>query len=175
MPGDASARKINWMVVIMGVLLVVLGAAAIAAPWVFLEFLTIWAGAGFVASGIVGLASYVSANKALPGSGWNLVMGILDVVLGVLFIAHPFWFADVIPWMLGVSFIVFGILEVVGMVPLGKSAPTLRATVVISGILSIVTGVLFIMNPASLSIWVAMFAIIQGVSMIVMGFSARIS
>ena len=173
MGAQSGVRKTNWYLVIAGVVLVLFGIAAFSAPWLFLELLTVWAGAGFIFSGVAGAVSYFQMRK-FGASGWNLAMAVVDIILGVLLILHPFAFAEVIPWMLGVAFILFGILEATGFMPFAGLVPESRAVMVISGVLSVIVGVLFIVQPASFSLWVAAFALVRGVTLVVMGFSARV-
>ena len=40
--------------------------------------------------------------------------------------------------------------------------------------LSIVVGVLFIVQPASFAVWVAAFALVRGITLVVMGFTSRV-
>ena len=173
MSASKGVRKTNWWLVVAGVVLVLFGAAALGAPWAFLEFLTIWAGAGFIISGIAGAVSYFQMRK-FGASGWNLAMAVIDVILGILLIMHPFAFAGVIPWMLGVAFIVFGVLELTGSMPFARLMPESRPVMIVSSVLSIIVGVMFIVQPASFSIWVAAFALVRGVTLVFMGFTARV-
>ena len=166
-------RKVNWWLVIGGVVLVVCGIALFVAPGLFLEFLTVWAGAGFLVSGVAGFMSYFQLRRGRDGAAWSLAMAALDLVLGALLIAHPFAFAGTIPWILGVAIIVFGIAEIVGMMPFAKLVPESRIVAIISGALSIVVGVMFIVWPASLSIWISAFALVRGITLVVMGFTVR--
>lgn len=166
-------RTVNWWLVVGGAVLAVCGIAIFAAPGLFLEFLTVWAGVAFVVSGVAGVISYLRLRRGLAGGGWSLAMALLDILVGILLIAHPFAFAGVIPWMLGLAFIVFGAVEVAGMMPFAKLIPESRIIAIISGVLSIVVGIMFIIWPASLSIWVAAFAFVRGITLIVMGVTAR--
>lgn len=166
-------RKVNWWLVIGGAVLVVCGIAVFAMPGFFLEFLTVWAGAGFLVSGVAGIVSYVQMRRVYAGSGWNLFMAILDIVVGLLLIAHPFAFAEVIPWMLGVAFIAFGVVEIAGFIPFSALIPDVRVIAIISGVLCIVVGIMFIVWPASLSIWIAAFALVRGITLFAMGFTSR--
>lgn len=169
----ATQRKTNWWVVLGGVVLVACGIALFAAPEFFLNFLTVWAGIGFLISGVAGIASYFQWRRLMPGAGFNLFMAVLDIVVGVLLIVHPLAFSEVIPWMLGIFFIAFGILEIVGMMPFASFIPETRVIAVLSGVLTILVGVMFFVWPASLSIWIAAFALVRGVSMVAAGFTAR--
>lgn len=166
-------RKTNWWLVVGGVALVLFAICAFAAPFLFLELITVWAGIGFLFSGVMGIVAYVR-SRLLPGAGWSLFMAVLDVIVGVLMLLHPVAFAPVLPWILGVFFIVFGVFEIGGTVPLGRLIPETRPVMIISGILIIVVGIMFIVWPSSLSIWVAAFALIRGITLIVSGFTARV-
>lgn len=173
MAGYTGTRKTDWYLVIAGILLVLFGIAAYSAPWLFLEFLTVWAGIGFLISGIAGAVSYFQLRK-YGASGWNLAMAIIDIIVGIMLIMHPFVFADLIPWMLGVAFIVVGVMEATGCLPFVNMVPASRAITVASGVLSVIVGVMFIMQPASFAIWVAVFALIRGITLVVIGFTSRV-
>ena len=168
-----GARKTNWLLVLSGVLLVAFAAAAYFAPYLFLEFLTVVGGVGFLFSGVMGLTSYFKL-RALPNAGWSLLMAILDILIGIMLILHPLAFAPVLPWILGVFFIVFGVLEAGATIPLGSLIPESRGMAIVSGVLTIVVGVMFIVWPESLSIWVALFALIRGITLILAGFTYRV-
>ena len=166
-------RKTNWWLVVGGIVLILFAIAAFAAPFLFLEFVAVWVGVGFLFGGIMGIVTYVQ-SRYIPGSGWSLFMAILDVVVGILMMLHPVAFAPVFPWLLGLFFIVFGVLQIAGTVPFGALIPESRIIMVISGILTVVVGIMFIVWPSSLSIWVAAFALIRGITLIVGGFTSHI-
>ena len=153
-------RRVNWWLVLGGAALVVFAVCTFVAPMLFLEFLTVWAGVSFLFSAVMGFVTYVKAA--------------LDLAMGILIIMHPIAFAPVLPWLLGVFFIIFGVLEMVGTAPLRQYVPESRIIMIISAILTVVVGIMFIIWPASLSIWVAAFALIRGISLIVGGFTTRI-
>ena len=170
---SGAMRKTNWWLVIGGVVLVICGIAVFAAPSFFLEFLTVWAGIGFLVSGITGMASYVQMRKVLDNAGWHLFMAVLDVIIGIVLIVHPIAFADVIPWMLGAVFMGFGLVEIIGLMPFSRIVPETRTIAVISGVLSVLVGVMFIVWPESLSLWIAAFALVRGITLISVGFTFR--
>lgn len=166
-------RKINWWWVVGGIVLILFAIAAFAAPFIFLEFVALWVGVGFLISGVMGIITYVQ-SRYIPGSGWSLFMAILDVVVGILMIMHPIAFAAVFPWLLGLFFILFGVFQIGGTVPYGSLIPGSRTIMIISGILTVVVGIMFIVWPSSLSIWVAAFALIRGITLIAEGFMAHV-
>lgn len=167
-----EGRKTNWWLIVGGIVLVLFAIGTFAMPWLFLELVTIWAGVGFVVAGVAGIGNYLQIRK-LGGSPWVLLMSILDIAVGVLMLVHPVVFASMLPWLLGAAFIAFGIIEIIGTTPLSRLMPESRTVMVISGVLTIIVGIMFVVWPTSLSIWVAAFAAVRGISLIVLGITAR--
>lgn len=170
---EEGKRKINWFLVLAGVVLVALGIVIFAAPWLFLEYLTVGAGAGFLISGFAGIGSYLKMRDVQEGTGLSLFMAILDIMVGIMLIVHPFVFVNSVPWMLGVAFIVFGVFEIAGTFPVARLIPESRTVMVISGILAVVVGAMFIIWPTSFSGWVAAFVLIRGITLLAIGVTAR--
>jgi len=166
---SGAQRKVNWFLVAGGVVLVLCGAAIFCVPGFFLEFLTIGAGIGFLISGIAGIGSYVRVRAYGGNAGFHLFMAILDVLVGFLLIAYPFVFVGFLPWMLGVGFVLFGIAEIAGLMPFSRVVPETRTIAIISGVLSTIVGIMFIVWPASLSIWVAAFVLVRGITLVASG------
>ena len=166
-------RKVNWWLVLGGAILLVFAIGTFGYPAVFLDLITITAGVGFLISGVSGVITYAQ-TRYFSGAGWTLLMAILDIVVGVMMLVNPLVFAPVLPWMLGITFIVFGILEIGGTAPLGVVVPESRPIIIVSGILTIVVGIMFVIWPTSLSIWVAAFAAVRGITLIAMGFMSRV-
>lgn len=86
---EAIALRDRWLAyLIEGVLLVVLGMAAIVVPnWATLT-VTIFLGWVFLVSGIVGLITTFWLNRA-PGFWWSLLSAVLGLVVGALLIGWP--------------------------------------------------------------------------------------
>ena len=80
------------------VLLFISGAAAlILAVLAFRHFgegyavllLAIWIGVGFVFRGVATTVAAIS-DPTLPGRGWNIFVGVISLIAGVVVIASPF-------------------------------------------------------------------------------------
>lgn len=79
----------HWrLLLIEGIILLVLGAAAIAIPGLAGLAATIWLGWVFVIGGVVGLISTFRAKTA-PGYGWALFSAVLALVAGGLLLWNP--------------------------------------------------------------------------------------
>ena len=101
-----------------------------------------------------------------------LAYGILDVLIGAMFVIHPFAFAAVLPWVIGAFVLVFGIYEVVTTFMVKRAGLPLWGWMLFSGVLSIVIGFMFFSIPEMLALFIALFALLRGVDLIVVGANA---
>src|SRR5258708_8445310 len=85
---ETSLRE-HWVVfLIEGIILVILGAAAIVIPPLATLSVTIFLGWLFLISGIVGLVTTVRARQ-LPGFWWSLLSAWVAILAGLALIARP--------------------------------------------------------------------------------------
>lgn len=85
----AKALHEHWRLLLTeGIILVLLGAAAIIIPALAGLAATIWLGAVFLVGGVVGLAASLRARNA-PGYGWAILSAILALVAGALLLWNP--------------------------------------------------------------------------------------
>jgi uncharacterized membrane protein HdeD (DUF308 family) len=112
------------------VLLFISGAAAlILAVLAFRHFgegyavllLAIWIGVGFVFRGVATTVAAVS-DPALPARGWNIFVGVISLIAGVVVIASPFDSIVTLAIVVGVWLIVIGVMEVVSAFGIRKAA-----------------------------------------------------
>lgn len=164
-------KEKNWSIIVPGALLVLFGVLCAFYPGLTLLSITFVAGAGFIFSGIVNIVSYVRERKTKELSGWYVAYGILDIIIGLMLLIHPYATAYVIPWLIGAFVIAYAIVEMVSIISLRKSLGSLWGLGIVSAILSIVIGICFFLFPETLAIFVALFAIVRGVMLIVSGWS----
>src|SRR3954463_11934541 len=85
----SAAVRAHWKAFLFeGILLVVLGLAAIVLPPLASLAVTIFLGWMFLISGIAGLALTFWARR-MPGFWWSLVSALLAVVAGIALLAQP--------------------------------------------------------------------------------------
>jgi len=108
---EAAALREHWLAyVIEGILLVVLGAAAIVVPsWATLT-VAIFLGWLFLLSGLVGLITTFWLKRA-PGFWWSLLSAVLAVVVGALLIGWPISGAMSLTLALLIYFVAEGIFR----------------------------------------------------------------
>ncbi|CAN3128937.1 HdeD family acid-resistance protein [Mycobacterium sp. smrl_JER01] len=101
------------------VLLFVSGAAAlILAVLCFrslqesILLLAIWIGIGFIFRGVATAVSAIS-DPALPGRGWEIFIGVISLIAGVIMLAAPFESIATLTMVVGIWLIVLGVFEVI--------------------------------------------------------------
>jgi uncharacterized membrane protein HdeD (DUF308 family) len=77
-----------------------------------IELLAIWIGIGFIFRGVATAMSAFS-DPSLPGRIWQIVIGVISVVAGVVMFAAPLEGLVAITQVTGVILIVIGLFEVI--------------------------------------------------------------
>ncbi len=112
------------------VLLFISGAAAlILAVLAFRHFgegyvvvlLAIWIGVGFVFRGVATTVAAIS-DPTLPGRWWQVFVGVISLIAGVVVIASPTRSIVTIALVVGYCLIVIGVFEVVSAFGIRKAA-----------------------------------------------------
>lgn len=163
----------DWPLIIIGILMVICGMIIWFTPVGTLVAITLLAGAGFLVTGIVDVIEYVRLRKTASLPGWTLLYAVLDIVVGVLMLMHPVVLSGLIPWLVGVGIIVFGVFEAFGAVQARKLPGAPWGWMLFSAIVDIICGVSFIAFPAMLALFVALFVIMRGATLIVFGAVGR--
>lgn len=165
-------KKHDWGLIVAGILLIICAGFFVVAPGLTLVTITAIAGAAFLVSGIFDIINYVRFRKVMDLSGWAFAYAILDIIIGLMFLLHPLAFAAVIPWVIGAFFLVFGVFEIIGAFRIKKTGLSMWGWMLFSGIVSALCGLTFFFAPASLSIFLSVFVLMRGISMIVYGWNA---
>lgn len=106
--------------VLLGVLYVVAGIVAFSnlglAALSLAVFLGILVGIMWVIEGVVALSTLDLA----PSRGWTIFYAIISIIAGVTLLFSPLWGAVVLWWLLGISAIVMGIVQIGRAFSFGK-------------------------------------------------------
>ncbi|OAN37353.1 HdeD family acid-resistance protein [Mycolicibacterium iranicum] len=101
------------------VLLFLSGAAAlILAVMCFRNFgnaillLAIWIGIGFIFRGVATAVSAIS-DPNLPGRAWEIFIGVISLIAGVIMLASPFDSIETLTMVVGIWLVVLGVFEVI--------------------------------------------------------------
>jgi uncharacterized membrane protein HdeD (DUF308 family) len=74
--------------------------------------MAIWIAVGFVFRGVATTVSAIS-DPTLPGRGWNVFVGVISLIAGVVVLASPFQSMATLALVVGIWLIVIGVMEVV--------------------------------------------------------------
>lgn len=162
----------NWQLIVAGILLILLGAVCAFFPGLTLASIAFMVGAAFVVSGVVDVITYARDREALALSGWFLAYGILDLLVGLMFLIHPFVFAVVLPWVVGAFTIIFAVYEIAGSIMAHRAGVAMWGWPLFSGIVTIFIGLAFFVLPEMLALFISLFALMHGASLIFLGANA---
>ena len=121
--GIFSKTKGGWARVghiVLGILFIIAGVVALfnlaqTTAWLAL-FLGILVGIMWIVEGIVSLSTLGDASS----KAWTIFFAILSIIAGIILLFSPLWGAVVLWWLLGISLIVLGIINVVRAFTFGK-------------------------------------------------------
>ncbi|ETW25549.1 membrane protein [Mycobacterium gastri 'Wayne'] len=113
------------------ILLFISGAASlILAVLAFRHFgnavllLAIWIGIGFIFRGVATTVSAIN-DPTLPGRGWQIFVGVVSLIAGVVVIAAPFESIITLAIVVGVWLVIIGACEIVSAFGIRKAAKRL--------------------------------------------------
>jgi uncharacterized membrane protein HdeD (DUF308 family) len=162
---------------IEGIILMVLGAAAIIVPQVATLTVTIFVGWLFLISGLVGL--YMTFRiRGIPGFWWSLLSAILAIVVGALLIINPVRGAFSLTFVLIAFFVLEGILSVMFALEHRKELPRAWGWMLASGIVDLALATIIFAGLPGTATWaIGLLAGINltfgGVAMAMMALQAR--
>jgi uncharacterized membrane protein HdeD (DUF308 family) len=108
-----GAEKRRWASFAVGAVLVIGGILAAAWPGVTLVTLAFITGLSLIVHGAARVGLAVAARHEVPGWGWLVLAGAVNVIVGVLAITWPEATVLVLCLILGVQIAVFGVLLLV--------------------------------------------------------------
>ena len=88
--------------------------------------LAIWIGVGFIFRGVATTISAVS-DPQLPGRGWNIFVGVISLLAGIIVLASPFQSIVTLAIVAGAWYIVIGVFEIVSSFGIRKASKTLAS------------------------------------------------
>lgn len=160
-----------------GIILVVLGVAAIILPPVATLAATIVFGWLFLISGVVGLTTTLRTRR-LPGFWWALASAILGIAVGVMLILSPVRGAISLTFLLIAFFFVEGIVSIMFALDHRKDLPGGWGWMLTSGIVDLGLGGLILAGLPGSAIWalgllVGINLTFGGVALIAMALQAQ--
>jgi uncharacterized membrane protein HdeD (DUF308 family) len=88
--------------------------------------LAIWVGVGFIFRGVATAVSAIS-DPTLPGRGWEIFIGVISLVAGVVMLASPFESIATLTVVVGIWLVVIGVFEAASAFGIRKAGKDLAA------------------------------------------------
>jgi uncharacterized membrane protein HdeD (DUF308 family) len=174
----ASAVHEHWALFLAeGIILVILGIAAIMLPLVATIALTIIIGWIFLVSGIVGLVTTFWMRQA-PGFWWSLISAIIAIGAGVVLLLWPISGSVSLTLVLIAFFVVEGIASIMYAIEHRNQLTGRWVWMLVSGIIDLIlAGIIFAGLPGTalwaLGLLVGINMVFGGAALIAMALAAR--
>lgn len=174
-----SAIHEHWkLFLIEGIVLVVLGIAAVLLPVIATITFTILIGWLFLISGAVGLATTLWMRYAAPGFWWSLLSALIGIVAGILLLLWPVTGSLSLTLLLSAFFIVEGVASIMYAIEHRNQLSGRWGWMLISGIVDLILAAIIIVGLPGTALWalgllVGINLLFGGVALIGMAFAAR--
>jgi uncharacterized membrane protein HdeD (DUF308 family) len=163
-----------WALALRGVAAIIFGVLAMLWPGATLLTLVVLVAAYFLLDGVLAIVSTVRAARGHQRWWAFALEGVLNVAIGVLFLAMPQMSALSLIYLLAVWAIFTGVVMVFGGTAL-VGAP--RWLLTLAGALSVLLGIAIITQPAAgafaIAFWVGTYGILFGATLLGVALSLR--
>src|SRR5215471_21134058 len=162
-----------WVPVLRGVVAIIFGVIAFTHPLMAAATLVIFFGAWVLVDGVFRLVGAIRHRASDPDWGFNLIIGILGIIIGLLTFHAPAVTAlELVIYVAAWAFMI-GATEIAMAIKLRREIKG-EWFLILLGLLAILFAVLLLWNPlagAATLIWIiAWYAVISGVLAIIFGF-----
>lgn len=168
-----KVKKHDWWTIVGGVCLAILGVAVMMVPGITLVTLGIIAGVLLAVAGVAEIVSYFVYKDTGLTSGWQIAGGVCNIVLAAIFLANPIMTAIMLPWLAGIMIAVYGVFSIVGGANLRQVMPSSWGWFIANGVIAIICALLFWLYPESFVIYLGIFFIFRGLTMVVFGWATK--
>ena len=174
----SAAVREHWMAfLIEGILLVILGLAAMIVPPLASLAVTIFLGWMFLISGIAGLVLTFWARK-MPGFWWSLISAALAVAAGIILLAQPVQGTLTLTVVVGAYFLAEGVATIMYALEHRRELSERWAWLLVAGIMDLLIAAIIIAGLPGSALWavgllVGINLLFGGATLIGMALAAR--
>ena len=165
--GSLLAKGI--LLIILGLLMMVFTLASLFASEILLAFLLIFVGVTLLTSG----TTFFGEGKR---TWWVILLGILVIIFGFMTLVLPGIMLVYAMYVLAAAALIGGVTDL-ALALMGKTSNINRVLVAISGVLGIILGVLFLLNPVVMAFTIVqvagIFFLVFGIIAIIEAFMAK--
>ena len=172
------ALREHWKAfLIEGILLVILGLAAIIVPPLASLAVTIFLGWMFLISGVAGLV-LTFWTRAMPGFWWSLISAILALVAGAILLAQPAQGIYALTLVIGVYFLAEGVATIMYALEHRRELSERWGWLLVAGLVDILIAFIIISGLPGSAAWaigllVGINLVFGGTSLIGMALAVR--
>lgn len=161
-----------------GIVLVILGAAAIVLPAIATITFAIFIGWLLLISGVVGLITTLWMHRRVPGFWWSLISAFIGIVAGVLLLLWPLTGVLSLTLVLSAFFIVEGITSILYAFEHRNQLSGRWGWMLVSGIIDLILAGIIIAGLPGTALWalgllVGINLLFGGAALIGMALAAR--
>ncbi len=161
--------RAHWrMYVFQGVVMIVLGVLAIAAPAFATITVDIYVGWLFLISGVLGLIAMFSARN-VPGFLWTLITALLSIVVGGVLLWRPVEGALSLTLVLIAFFIVEGVFQAAAALIYRDAIPSTWGWLLASGVADLALAAIIIAGWPGTAAWT--LGLLVGVNLLTTGWA----
>jgi uncharacterized membrane protein HdeD (DUF308 family) len=174
----SAAVREHWMAfLIEGILLVILGLAAMIVPPLASLAVTIFLGWMFLISGVAGLALTYWARK-MPGFWWSLISAALAVAAGIILLAQPVQGTLTLTIVVGAYFLAEGVATIMYALEHRRELSERWSWLLVAGIMDLLIAAVIIAGLPGSALWavgllVGINLLFGGATLIGMALAAR--
>ncbi len=110
--GTHRATSLRVLAFISGALSIVLGLFCFRGPMQSILLLALWIGIGWLIRGITQTLAAVH-DQTMPARGWQIFLGIVTFVAGIVLIDSPFRSVAVLTLVCGIWLVAVGVVEII--------------------------------------------------------------
>ena len=110
--GTHRTTSLRVLAFISGALSILLGLFCFRGPMQSILLLALWIGIGWLIRGITQTLAAAS-DKSMPARGWQIFLGIVTFVAGIVLIDSPFESVAVLTLVGGIWLVVVGVVEII--------------------------------------------------------------
>jgi len=163
-----------WVAMIQGIALIIMSIYVLNNPLNALKGISVWIGILIFFTGIVGIISWLFADRDAREIG-GLIWSLITFVLGILMLMHLFATTRMIKILFGLWMVFLGLHFIESGLIFKKHQP-FRWTTVIAGLICIFAAVVLIFNlgtGAGASLFIGVQMLLGGVALIIISFARK--
>lgn len=142
-----SSIKHWYLLLILGIVLILVGIWVFNTPVASYVTLSILFALTFLFTGIIELSYAIGNQKTSENWGWNLIGGIIDVVIGMMLLSQPQISMIILPLYVGFAILFRSIMAIGWSIDLKKRSVKSWSNLLIIGILGVIFALIMLWNP----------------------------